>query len=129
MLFEIQNRQVLAETAAIVKYVVWNHDMTRVALLSKHSVTIADKMLKNSCTVHEHMRVKSAAFDPSGVLIYTSLNHIKYCLPNGDNGIIRTLDTTVYLTKVVGSAVYCLDREGKNRKIEVGRITWRSGFP
>ena len=97
--------------------------MTRVALLSKHSVMIADKMLKNSCTVHEHMRVKSAAFDPSGVLIYTSLNHIKYCLPNGDNGIIRTLDTTVYLTKVVGNAVYCLDREGKNRKIEVGCST------
>ncbi|CAD7703860.1 unnamed protein product [Ostreobium quekettii] len=119
VLFEIQNRQVLAETAAAAKYVVWNQDMSRVALINKHSVTITDKMLNNSCTVHEHMRVKSAAFDPSGVLIYTSLNHIKYCLPNGDNGIIRTLDAPVYLTKVVGNAVYCLDREGKNRKIEI----------
>jgi len=34
------------------------------------------------------------------VLVYTTLNHIKYCLPNGDHGIIRTLDVPVYLTKV-----------------------------
>lgn len=26
------------------------------------------------------------------MLVYTTLNHIKYCLPNGDHGIIRTLD-------------------------------------
>lgn len=36
----------------------------------------------------------------AGVLVYTTLNHVKYCLPNGDHGIIRTLDTPVYLTKV-----------------------------
>jgi hypothetical protein len=36
----------------------------------------------------------------AGVLVYTTLNHIKYCLPNGDHGIIRTLDVPVYLTKV-----------------------------
>lgn len=38
----------------------------------------------------------------AGVLVYTTLNHIKYCLPNGDHGIIRTLDVPVYLTKVGG---------------------------
>jgi hypothetical protein len=37
---------------------------------------------------------------PAGVLVYTTLNHIKYCLPNGDHGIIRTLDVPVYLTRV-----------------------------
>lgn len=93
--------------------------MSSVALLSKHAVVIANKKLQNACTIHETMRVKSAAFDASGVLIYTTLNHIKYCLPNGDNGIIRTLDYPVYLTKVVGNAVFCLDREGKNKRIEV----------
>jgi hypothetical protein len=50
--------------------------------------------------VHETIRVKSAAWDANGVLIYTTLNHIKYCLPNGDNGIIRTLDVPLYITKV-----------------------------
>jgi coatomer protein complex subunit alpha (xenin) len=44
--------------------------------------------------------MQSAAWDDNGVLVYTTLNHVKYCLPNGDNGIIRTLDVPVYITKV-----------------------------
>lgn len=44
--------------------------------------------------------VQSAAWDDHGVLVYTTLNHIKYCLPNGDSGIIRTLDVPVYITQV-----------------------------
>ena len=63
--------------------------------------------------------MKSAAWDDSGVLVYTTLNHIKYCLPNGDSGIIQTLDVPVYITKVFGNVVFCLDREGKNRQIQV----------
>ena len=69
--------------------------------------------------VHETIRVKSAAWDDNSVLIYTTLNHIKYCLPNGDSGIIRTLDVPVYITKVFGNIIYCLDRDGKNRQIQV----------
>eukprot|EP00210_Caulerpa_lentillifera_P008992 g8582.t1 len=65
------------------------------------------------------MRVKSATFDANNVLIYTTLNHLKYCLPNGDNGIIKTLEECVYLTKVDGDFVYSLDREGKSRKQEI----------
>lgn len=64
--------------------------------------------------------MKSAAWDDSGVLVYTTLNHIKYCLPNGDAGIIRTLDVPVYITKVFGNIIFCLDRDGKNRQIQVG---------
>lgn len=52
--------------------------------------------------MHETIRVKSASWDDAGVLVYTTLNHIKYCLPNGDHGIIRTLDVPVYLTRVGG---------------------------
>ncbi len=69
--------------------------------------------------VHETIRVKSAAWDDAGVLVYTTLNHIKYCLPNGDSGIIRTLDTPVYITLVAGGTIHALDRDGKVRQIEV----------
>ena len=31
----------------------------------------------SACAVHETIRVKSAAWDDSGVLVYTTLNHIK----------------------------------------------------
>lgn len=73
--------------------------------------------------VHETIRVKSAAWDDAGVLVYTTLTHIKYCLPNGDSGIIRTLDVPVYITKVFGNVIFCLDRDGKNRQIQVPLLT------
>ena len=122
-LFDVQQRLTLAELSTpFIKYVVWNSDMSSVALLSKHAIVIADKKLGNAQTVHETIRVKSAAWDDSGVLLYTTLNHIKYCLPNGDNGIIRTLDTPLYITRIAGNTIYALDRDGKTRAIQVRRL-------
>ncbi len=37
----------------------------------------------------------------------------------GDNGIIRTLDVPIYITKTRGGTVYCLDREAKTRILTV----------
>ena len=104
---------------APVKYVSWSADMSLVAMLSKHAIVIANRKLGHACTVHETIRVKSGAWDDAGVFIYTTLNHIKYALPNGDSGIIRTLDVPVYLTKVFGNVLYCLDRDGRNRQIQI----------
>ena len=63
--------------------------------------------------------MQSAAWNEANVLVYTTLNHIKYCLPNGDSGIIRTLEVPVYVTKVAGDIIHCLDRDGRNRQIKV----------
>ena len=69
--------------------------------------------------MHETIRVKSAAWDDSGVLIYTTLNHVKYCLANGDAGIVRTLENPIYITRVFGDVLFCLDRDGKHKQIQV----------
>jgi coatomer protein complex subunit alpha (xenin) len=67
-LFDIQQRCTLAELATpYIKYVVWNADMSQVALLSKHAIILADKRLSSAQTVHETIRVKSAAWDDNGV--------------------------------------------------------------
>ncbi|XP_057975829.1 coatomer subunit alpha-2-like [Malania oleifera] len=119
-IFDLQQRLVVGELQTpFVRYIVWSNDMESVALLSKHSVIIASKKLVHRCTLHETIRVKSGAWDENGVFIYTTLNHIKYCLPNGDSGIIRTIDVPVYITKVSGNTIYCLDRDGKSRAIAV----------
>ncbi|XP_074313237.1 coatomer subunit alpha-1-like [Silene latifolia] len=119
-IFDLQQRIVLGELQTpFVKYVVWSNDMQSVALLSKHAIVIATKELVHLCTLHETIRVKSGAWDDNGVFIYTTLNHIKYCLPNGDNGIIKTLDVLVYITKVSGNIIFCLDRDGKNKAIVI----------
>ena len=33
---------------------------------SKHAIVVADKKLGNACTIHETIRVKSAAWDDNG---------------------------------------------------------------
>jgi hypothetical protein len=63
-LFDVQQRITVAELSTpFIKYVVWNSDMSSVALLSKHAIVIADKKLGNAQTVHETIRyaVLSAA--------------------------------------------------------------------
>jgi coatomer protein complex subunit alpha (xenin) len=126
VLFDIQQQKVLAEiTTPPVKYVIWSSDGNMVALLSKHTITIANKSLVQTALIHETIRIKSAAWDDSGVLVYTTLNHIKYALPQGDNGIIKTLDQPVYLTRVKGQIVHCLDRSAKPRTISIDPTEYR----
>lgn len=120
VIFDLQQRIVLGDLQTpFVKYIVWSSDMESVALLSKHAIVIANKKLVHQCTLHETIRVKSGGWDDNGVFIYTTLNHIKYCLPNGDSGIIKTLDVPIYITRVCGNKIFCLDRDGKNRVIVV----------
>ena len=44
------------------------------------------------CMIHETIRIKSGAWDGNDIFFFSTLNHIKYCLTNGDHGIIRTLE-------------------------------------
>ncbi|TIB38407.1 hypothetical protein E3P86_01655 [Wallemia ichthyophaga] len=126
VLFEIQQQKILSElNCPPVKYVVWSADGSMVALLSKHTITLTNKTLTSSSLIHETIRIKSASFDENGILIYTTLNHIKYALPQGDNGIIKTLQQPVYLVKVKGKTAYCLDRSAKPRQIEIDPTEYR----
>lgn len=120
VIFDLQQRIVLGDLQTpFVKYIVWSNDMENIALLSKHAIVVASKKLVHQCTLHETIRVKSGGWDDNGVFIYTTLNHIKYCLPNGDSGIIKTLDVPIYITKVSGNKIYCLDRDGKNKVVVI----------
>jgi coatomer protein complex subunit alpha (xenin) len=126
VLYDIQAKKNLAELSVNgVKYVVWSSDGLHVALLSKHNVTIATKNLEQVSTLHETIRIKSAIFDDTGVLLYSTLNHIKYSLMNGDNGIVRTLEQTVYLVRVKGRNVYCLDRAAKPKILQIDPTEYR----
>ena len=47
------------------------------------AITIANKNFTQHTLIHETIRIKSGAWDDSGVFIYSTLNHIKYCLAQG----------------------------------------------
>lgn len=121
MLYDQQARKVLSELqVAKVKYVVWNKDFSMIALISKHQLVLANKQLEILCSVSETVRLKGGCWDSQHpIFYYTTLNHVKYVVPNGDKGILKGLDNPVYLTKAHGQSLFCLDREGKMKTIEV----------
>lgn len=126
ILFDVQqNRPLATVKASKVKYVIWSADMNHVAFLSKHTITICNRRMDILCSIQENTRVKSGAWDDSGVFIYTTSNHIKYALTNGDHGIIRTLDVPIYVTWVRDTNVYCLDREARPRVLGIDPTEYR----
>jgi coatomer subunit alpha len=125
-LFDVQQLRDLANVKINkCKYVVWSADMSHVALLAKHTITICNRQLESLCTIQESTRVKSGGWDDSGVFIYTTSNHIKYAIMNGDYGIIRTLELPIYITRVKDSQVFCLDRECRTRVLNIDTTEYR----
>lgn len=45
--------------------------------------------------------------------------------PHSDHGIIRTLDLPIYVTRVRGNSVYCLDRECRPRVLNIDPTEYR----
>ncbi|KAF7325887.1 Coatomer subunit alpha [Mycena kentingensis (nom. inval.)] len=126
VLYDIQQGKTIAEiNSPPVKYVVWSNDGNLVALMSKHTITVANRTFSQHSLIHETIRIKSGAWDDSGVFIYSTLNHVKYCLSNGDHGVICTLDNPVYLTRVKGKTVHCLDRAARPRTITFDPTEYR----
>uniref|UniRef100_A0A3Q2WH70 Coatomer subunit alpha n=1 Tax=Haplochromis burtoni TaxID=8153 RepID=A0A3Q2WH70_HAPBU len=113
-LFDVQQKRSLATVKiSKVKYVVWSADTSHVALLAKHG---------DLCNIHENIRVKSGAWDESGC----KMSNLGYSLCScSDHGIIRTLDLPIYVTRVRGNSVYCLDRECRPRVLTIDPTEYR----
>jgi len=122
VLFEVQSRRVLGElNAPKLKFVVWSPNGDKVALVCKFGVIIADRGLEQLCSVSDTVRIKSGAWDVNtqDLFVYTTLHHVKYCLPSGDSGTIRTLDQPIYAQRVMGESLFCLDREARPKVISI----------
>lgn len=110
ILFDIQQGVPKASVKGRAKFVVKNKDSSLIAVICTNQIIICDRDLKVLSTVNENAKIKSAAWDENGVLIYTTPVHVKYALVNGDFSTIRTIDTTVYIMSIKDNVVYCLDR-------------------
>lgn len=80
-------------------------------------IAIADRQLEQSCIIHETIKIKSGVWDENGVFVYSTLNHLKYAMTNGDTGVIKTIEQPLYVTRVKSATIHCLDREGRMRTI------------
>jgi coatomer protein complex subunit alpha (xenin) len=113
ILYDLTARKIVDEAAVPggVRYVIWSHSGQYVAFMAKHNVLMCGKNLEYFHSFHENIRVKSGAWDENGVFVYATLSHVKYCLPNGDSGIIHSLQTPIYIVRVHKQMMYYIDRE------------------
>ena len=119
MLFDTDSRAAVAEASiSNPRYISWSPDFSHIALISKHNIVIATKNFDHVTTIHETIKIKSVTWDttPSsagGMIMYSTLNHIKYALKNGDTGIIKTIEEPIYLVRAKNTTIHCLGRGGK----------------
>ncbi|KAL3514716.1 hypothetical protein ACH5RR_027433 [Cinchona calisaya] len=119
-IFHLERWLVLADRQVnCAKHIVWSNDFERVAFYTKHYVCITNKRLVCLISFYERSNVKGGAWNDDGVFIYSTLTHIKYCLPDGETGIIKTLDFPIYITKICGNRIFCFDRQGRIQPIIV----------
>ncbi len=125
-LFDLAQRKVVGEAqVAGVKFAIWSNDVSNedsnlpkyVAFITKDRIVIANRSLEQLAVVRETTPIKSGVWTESGAFIFNTLTHFKFCLPNGDVGIVRTIDSPLYVCSVRGNTIHCLDRDLKIRNI------------
>lgn len=127
-LYSVANGRTLAtlKNTKMIRQAIWSADGQQIAFFSKMFLYLCDRQLEVKTSIHETVRIKSGAWaDQAGVFIYTTSTHIKYCLLNGDHGIIRTLDLPIYITKVQGDSVFCLDRDCEPKILSIDPTEYR----
>jgi coatomer protein complex subunit alpha (xenin) len=114
-MYDLTARKTVDEVAVPggVRYVVWSQNGNYVAFMSKHNVLMCGKNLEYHHSFHENIRVKSGAWDENGVFVYSTLSHVKYCLTNGDSGIIHSLQNPIYIVRVHKQNLWFIDRENQ----------------
>ncbi|KAI8910981.1 coatomer WD associated region-domain-containing protein [Gorgonomyces haynaldii] len=126
ILFDTESRVNVGElNIAGVRYTQWSHDQSYCAFITKHNIVIANKDLEQVAMIHETIKIKSGAWDESGIFVYSTLNHLKYGLTNGDTGIIKTLEQPMYVVKVKSDTIFCIDRESRIKVVQFDPTEYR----
>jgi coatomer subunit alpha len=89
--------QTAVEAGAEIRGVVVGRE--RVALCGKHVLLVCSLELEVEATVHEKFSIQSAFWERDNLLFYTTKNHWKYALLNGETGVLRTLEQPLHLVR------------------------------
>jgi len=108
-LLDMNTKKVTTNEISDFKFVIWNSNMTLAALIGSNHIYFVNKNLEILHKAKENAKIKSAKFDENSVLFYTTHFHIKYCLQNGLNGIIKSLESPRYLMAVVNGVFHYSD--------------------
>jgi len=100
----------------IIKQVVKGGEY--LALASRNKIVIIDADFNKVCDVTEKFSVKSLFWESDNLLFYTTANHWKYVLMNGETGILKCIEEPLHLVKKIANYKYLAFSE-KNKIFEV----------
>lgn len=124
-LWDFRSAQVIGSVKVDAKQVVMSACKKFVACIGSNKILICDGSLNILSTIIEQRKIKSAAWEESGVLIYNTPVHVKYALTDGETTTIISVEQTLYIMAVSNSRVYCIDRNGDIKKIPVDAREFR----
>lgn len=104
-----------------LKSVVWNHSHKFCALVTKKAILMMNNGLKQVARVPESNAIISAFFTKESVLIYTTENHVKYMLVNGDNGIIKSSEKPLYAVAIKNDNLFVMNSDSQGETIVIDR--------
>lgn len=108
-----------------VKFIIMSDNKKYVACVCSNKIVICDGQLNILSTIHEQRKIKSAAWDEGGVLIYSTPVHVKYALTDGETTTIFSVQQTLYIMAVRGNELFCIDRNCEVKRITVDAREFR----
>ena len=103
-----------------LRHVKWNKQGSCCALIAKKMIFLMNKNFKKIARVNEGSKIQASFWTKDGVLIYSTYNHLKYVLSNGDKGILKSLSDIRYPFAInKDKKVLCFDIDGNVSEEEV----------
>jgi len=123
VLFDVTTKKavstlVVSSEIGKIKRAVWNADCSFLALLCKKQVHVLTKGLAKVCSFFEKFNVKNAIWNKRNILYFSTINHLKYGLLNGDIGILKCLENKIHLVCEAGDIIY-IDAGGSVQRLQV----------
>lgn len=118
-LWDVEKGCAISSIKVDAKSVIMNENKNYVACVGSYKITITDGHLKVLSTIQEQRKIKSAAWEEGGVLIYSTPVHVKYALTDGATTTILSVQQTLYIMAVRDNKIFCIDRNGDIKQIPV----------
>lgn len=102
-----------------IKKVIMSGNKNYVACICSDKIVICDGQLNVLSKIQENRKIKSAVWEESGVLFYSTPVHVKYALTDGEVTTIVSIPQVLYIMAVRDDKIMCIDRNGDVKQIRV----------
>lgn len=114
--YDIKNSQIRGQVAIEPESKIRSIASTqsKIAICGKHILIIWNDENKEEITViNEKFSIQSAFWERDDLLFYTTKNHWKYALMNGETGVLRTIEQPLHLVKKLKERKFLAFNESK----------------